>query len=392
MTSIFISYRRADSAAYTGRIYDQLVDAFGERHLFKDVEDIPAGEDFRSVLDRALTAADIVLVIMGPQWVMITDDEGKRRLNNPDDFVRIEVETALKRKDVLVIPVLVNNATMPDSSAFPPSLKDLSYRNSVVVRNDPDFHRDIGLLIKAIQKRAGGSPNRRLPLILGALAVIIIGLALVFLSGGGGGQNAQPTEVVQAATTAAPTTEPTTAPTTVPTDIPTTVSTEVPTDAPTATSEATAEVTEAAQSGADVTPTVLYPEGRLLRLVYNDTSFYLYNPNATLVLSPIKFEGLDAAGEPVNLSFAGSRWTQLFPNVFRNSCAAIEPDTLSRFLRPSPPCNAFNAIVSKVPTAEHFWRTSSGAAQFRVVWNDEEIGRCPVVAGRSECEVRLPPA
>jgi TIR domain len=388
MTSIFISYRRADSAAYTGRIYDQLVDAFGERHLFKDVEDIPAGEDFRTVLDRALTAADIVLVIMGPQWVMITDDAGKRRLNDPNDFVRIEVETALKRKDVLVIPVLVNNATMPDPSALPPTLKDLSYRNSLVVRNDPDFHHDIGLLIKAIQKRTGGSPNRRLPLILGTLAVIIIGLALVLLSGRGGEQNIQSTQVVQAATTAAPTAEPTTAPT----DAPTTAPTDAPTDMPTPTSEPTAEATEAAQSGADVTPTIRYPEGRLLRLVYNDTSFYLYNPNATLVLSPIKFEGLDAAGEPVNLSFPGSRWTQLFESVFRNSCAAIEPDTLSRFLRPSPPCNAFNAIVTKAPTAEHFWRTSSGAAQFRVLWNDEEIGRCPVVAGRSECEARLPPA
>lgn len=386
MTSIFMSYRRADTAAYTGRIYDRLVDAFGERHLFKDVEDIPAGEDFRSVLDKALTAADVVLVIMGPQWVMITDDEGKRRLNDPNDFVRIEVETALKRKDVLVIPVMVNNATMPDPAALPPSLKDLSYRNSVVVRNDPDFNHDINLLIQAIQKRTGGTSSRRLPLILGSLAVIIIGLALVFLSGRGGEQNVQSTEAAQVATDA-----PTDLPTTMPTDVPTAAPTDAPTAAPTDTTEPTAEATEAVASSANVTPTVLYPDGRLVQFIYNDTSFYLFNPSATLGVSPMTFEGVSAAGTAVNVTFSGTRWTQLFASVFRNSCAAIEPDTLLRFLRPST-CNAFNARVTLVPAAQQFWRSSSGAAQFRVMWEGVEIGRCPVADGTTECEVRLPPA
>ncbi|MEZ4668540.1 MAG: TIR domain-containing protein [Anaerolineae bacterium] len=395
MTSIFMSYRRADSTAHTGRIYDQLVNAFGERHLFKDVEDIPAGEDFRSVLDKALTAADVVLVIMGPQWVMITDDSGHRRLNDPHDFVRIEVESALKRTDVLVIPVLVDNAVMPDPASLPDSLKDLAYRNSVVVRNDPDFHHDINLLIQAIQKRVGSSSNKRLPLIFGGLAALlaIFALALILLSSRGGPPpQPQQTQAALAATTAstdAPTKAPTEKPTEKPTDAPTTAPTEKPTEV--STTAPTAEATEAEVASADLTPTVLYPDGRLVRLLYNDTSFYLYNPNATMSLSPIRFEGVDADGKPVNVSYAGTRWTQLFANVFRNSCAAIEPDTLLRFLNPST-CSAVNAKVTLIPASSHFWRSSSGAVQFTVIWNDEEIGRCPVADGTTECQVRLPPA
>ncbi|MBC7813164.1 MAG: toll/interleukin-1 receptor domain-containing protein, partial [Burkholderiales bacterium] len=97
MPRIFVSYRRADSITITGRIYDRLVAVFGEDGVFKDVEDIPFGVDFRSVIEHEIDQSEIVLVIIGPNWVTVTDTDGNRRLDNPNDFVRIEVETAIKR-------------------------------------------------------------------------------------------------------------------------------------------------------------------------------------------------------------------------------------------------------------------------------------------------------
>lgn len=394
MTSIFISYRRADSMAYTGRIYDRLVNAFGARHVFKDVEDIPPGEDFRSVLDKALTVADVVLIVIGPQWLMLTDDEGKRRLSDVNDFVRIEVETALKRSDVLVIPVLVNNATMPSADSLPAALKDLAFRNSVVVRNDPDFNPDINNLITAIEKRVKGGSSR-MPLIAGAIAaVLIIAALLIFVVlPGMNNQPTSPTATVEAAvvaTTVAPTAEPTTAPTDSPTDVPTT--------APTATDEPTAEATEApteAVAAADLTPTVLYPDGRALQLLYNDSSFYVYNPatssRATIAFTPLKFEALDADGNPLAFSYSGSRWASVTANITAQGCGALEPVQLRQFLRPSA-CDVYNANRNNLQSTEYFWRTVSGGTTFRVLWNDEEVGRCPVQAGSNRCDILIPPA
>ncbi|GAB4572673.1 MAG: hypothetical protein Kow0077_12720 [Anaerolineae bacterium] len=157
MPRIFISYRRSDSIAITGRIYDHLVRAFGEDQVFKDVDDIPLGADFRQVLQREVGGCDILLVIIGPRWVNVTAENGQRRLDDPDDFVRIEVAAGLARDDVLVIPVLVDAATMPGSDSLPPDLIELAYRNAAIVRNDPDFTRDIRRLIDQIREHAGQS-------------------------------------------------------------------------------------------------------------------------------------------------------------------------------------------------------------------------------------------
>jgi len=394
MTSIFISYRRADSMAYTGRIYDRLVTAFGHQQIFKDVEDIPVGEDFRSVLDKALTAADVVLVIIGPQWAMMTDDQGRRRLKDPNDFVRIEVETALKRNDVLVVPVLVNNAPMPTADSLPDGLKDLAFRNSVVVRNDPDFHRDINNLIEAIEKRVRTTRPNRTPLIWGglALAALLVGIIIFGVLPGLNQSTPTPTALAQVVTeeptaTDSPTetpepTQPATAtpePSAAPTDIPAT-----PTAEPTI--EVTAEATTELVS---LEPTVAYPDGRPVRFLWNDTSFYVYNPGSTLAFASFKFEAFDSNGQALSLNFAGQRWADNFSNLFRNGCGAIEPVTLSRFLRPSA-CQQYNSRVPDANSTELFWRASRGVAQFRVLWRDEEIGRCDTSLG--ECELRLPPA
>lgn len=150
MPLIFISYRRADSAAAAGRLYDRLILAFGENCVFKDVDAIPAGANYRYTLENAVTSCDVMLAVIGKEWLTI-EGGGRRRLDDPNDFVRIEVETGLKRDDVLVIPVLVNDAAMPGPDELPDSLRELHYRSAAVVRNDPDFNRDIARLIATIQ-------------------------------------------------------------------------------------------------------------------------------------------------------------------------------------------------------------------------------------------------
>lgn len=154
MSAIFISYRRDDSGEITGRIYDRLVGRFGRDRVFKDVDNIPAGVDFRTHLHEALATCAAVVVIIGDRWL----SDGKSRLERPDDFVRVEMELALHR-DVPILPVLVRGARMPGPDDLPPSLRDLAFRQAVQVRPDPDFNRDIGGLIddltRLVQPPAG---------------------------------------------------------------------------------------------------------------------------------------------------------------------------------------------------------------------------------------------
>ncbi|MCU0480699.1 MAG: TIR domain-containing protein [Anaerolineae bacterium] len=152
MPRIFISYRRVDSHIITGRIHDWLVFAFGEKHVFKDVDDIPPGMDFRIVLRNALDKCDAVLAIIGKEWLNSRDAQGRRRLDMPDDFVRLEIEAALSRDDVLVIPVLVDGAVMPTVEELPLKLRPLAYRNAVIIRHDPDFQRDMARLIDQLSR------------------------------------------------------------------------------------------------------------------------------------------------------------------------------------------------------------------------------------------------
>jgi formylglycine-generating enzyme required for sulfatase activity len=154
-TSIFISYRRVDSSDVTGRIYDRLVTAFDRNSVFKDVDSIPFGVDFREHLDGAVSQCQVCLVVVGRTWLEAKDEAGRRRLDSTQDFVRIEIESALKRK-IPVIPVLVGGASMPGPEQLPPSLEPLAYRNGAQVRSDPDFHRDMDRLIAGIQQHFGG--------------------------------------------------------------------------------------------------------------------------------------------------------------------------------------------------------------------------------------------
>ncbi len=152
MARIFISYRRMDSMTITGRIHDRLVDAFGDENVFKDVDNLPIGVDFRSVINREIGSSDVLLVVIGPNWINATDEYGQRRLDSPTDFVRIEIELALRRKTLLIVPLLVNGAMMPTEDQLPEPIRDLVFRHAAIVRDDPDFRRDIARLIEQITK------------------------------------------------------------------------------------------------------------------------------------------------------------------------------------------------------------------------------------------------
>lgn len=159
MGNIFISYRREDSQHITDRIFDHLVRHFDRKTLFKDVDNIPIGVDFRAHIDAAVANSDVVLAIIGPAWVSVRGADGKRRLDQPNDAVAIEIGSALKRGRK-VVPVLVGNATMPDANELPDALKPLATINAVSIRPDPDFSGDFGRLARALKDLTGEPPHR----------------------------------------------------------------------------------------------------------------------------------------------------------------------------------------------------------------------------------------
>ena len=130
--------------------------SLGERLFFKkDVDSIPLSVDFRKYLDEWVAKCEVFLVVIGRDWVKKLGNKGKSRLDDPTDFVRMEVESALKRQ-MLVIAVLVNGASLPASDLLPESIWDLSYRHGILVRPDTDFYRDMDRLIKALKEPTRG--------------------------------------------------------------------------------------------------------------------------------------------------------------------------------------------------------------------------------------------
>jgi tetratricopeptide (TPR) repeat protein len=145
---IFINYRRDDSAGTAGRLHDRLVQTFGRKNLFMDVDHIPAGVDFVDYLHSQVAACDVFLAVIGPNWLDAKDDSGRRRFDNPDDFVTIEIAAALAR-NIRVIPVLVDGARTPKADKLPDSVKPLARRNAVEVRNT-HFGRDAEALANKV--------------------------------------------------------------------------------------------------------------------------------------------------------------------------------------------------------------------------------------------------
>ena len=151
MSQVFLSYRRDDAADAADRIHDRLVAKYGADRLFMDVDNIPPGLDFRNVIDKAVGKCHVFLTVIGPGWLTTADRTGKLRLENPADFVRLEIEAALTR-DIPVIPVLVGGTDVPRPDQLPESLQSLAFRNAIHIRRNPDFHKDVDRLILWMEK------------------------------------------------------------------------------------------------------------------------------------------------------------------------------------------------------------------------------------------------
>lgn len=147
--AIFISYRRDDSEGEAGRLFDDLIRAFGNDAVFMDVAGIRPGVDFRKAIEDNVTSCGVFLAIIGPAWLTIASPEGKRRLDDPSDFVALEIASALRR-EVPVIPILVHDAKMPAVDLLPEALKPLAYRNSVELSH-ARWNSDVTLLIEALK-------------------------------------------------------------------------------------------------------------------------------------------------------------------------------------------------------------------------------------------------
>jgi len=263
MPKIFISYRRSDTQAISGRIHDHLADAFGAKNVFIDFDNIPPGVDFREFIAQEMETCDVLLVVMGNQWSSVKDDDGARRLLNPADPVRIEVETGLQREQISLIPILINNTRMPKPDTLPDSLEPLAYLNAMQIRDGRDFRRDMERVIDTIRKmprrnttRTGmrlsteaSNQGRLIGIALAVVALLILGGVFVLGVFGGDQSDETPQETEVAANveteesiatdTEVPTDEPTA--TNTPTDEPT--ATNTPTDEPTATNTPTDEPT-----------------------------------------------------------------------------------------------------------------------------------------------------
>ncbi len=150
ISNIFLSYRRSDSANVTGRIYDSLLRDFDKKQIFKDVDSIPLGVDFRKHLNQKVGECNVLIAVIGNQWIEPNTPKGQKRIDDKKDFVRVEIEAALER-NIPVIPVLVREAQMPAADELPESMTELAYRNGIPVRPDPDFHKDMERLIQGIK-------------------------------------------------------------------------------------------------------------------------------------------------------------------------------------------------------------------------------------------------
>ncbi|HTN50686.1 MAG TPA: TIR domain-containing protein [Burkholderiaceae bacterium] len=155
MRGIFISYRREDAEGQAGRLFDDLCAHFGHDAVFMDVAGIRKGVDFRRIIQEHVTSCGVLLVIVGRGWLSATDSAGKRRLEDPNDFVRLETAAALSR-DIPVVPVLVHGATMPREQDLPAVLRDLAFRNGAELTH-ARWDSDVKALIDDLKPYLGSS-------------------------------------------------------------------------------------------------------------------------------------------------------------------------------------------------------------------------------------------
>ncbi len=182
MRRIFVSYRRDDSKADAGRICDHLVDRFGKNQVFFDIDTIPPGEDFNQYLQAKVSECDILVAVIGKQWLAATDERGARRLDNPNDFVRLEIARALQR-NIPVFPILVDGASVPRAQDLPDELAALSRQQAIELRH-LGFRQQLQLLFRAIEdKRRAQSRARRSRFFRFALALVLSRTGRIAIAG-----------------------------------------------------------------------------------------------------------------------------------------------------------------------------------------------------------------
>ncbi len=174
MPDIFISYRREDTSGYAGRLYDQISSHFGQDHVFMDVADLEPGTDFVETIEAKVSTCDALIVLIGKNWLTITDEQNQVRLRKAGDFVSIEIAAALNR-NVEVIPVLVGGGKMPLQRDLPESLQPLCRRQALEL-SDAHFTRDMGDLIEALKRPVGTrlvhSSKWRKPILAASISII----------------------------------------------------------------------------------------------------------------------------------------------------------------------------------------------------------------------------
>jgi hypothetical protein len=153
---IFISYRRDETAGYAGRIADRFIEHFGEDRVFRDLDSLEPGLDFAEVIQNAVDSTEVMIAVIGKNWLTATDAAGRKRLENPDDYVRIEIATALQR-NTRVIPLLVQGASMPSADELPEDLVPLTRRNAFEL-HDFSWNEEVQRLITTLDKVLGRRP------------------------------------------------------------------------------------------------------------------------------------------------------------------------------------------------------------------------------------------
>ncbi len=179
-STVFISYRREDSAGHAGRLFDRLAGKLGRDRVFRDVDNIRPGEDFTDVVRERIHSSEVLFVLIGPRWLTATDADGARRLDDPNDTVRLEIETGLQGK-IRVIPVLLPGATMPKTKDLPGTLAPLVKLNAYEV-SETHFDQDVLKLlgeVKAPLWVTMFAELKRRPIYVVAAAILLAGVITV---------------------------------------------------------------------------------------------------------------------------------------------------------------------------------------------------------------------
>lgn len=199
---IFLSYRREDASGHAGRLYDALAARFGDENVFIDVDTIDPGVDFAEAITRAVGGCDALIALIGRQWLTATDEEGRRRLDDPQDFVRLELEAALER-EVVVIPAYVQEAEPPRADRLPASLAPLARRQGADLR-DVGWRDDVRRLISRLEESASAPrepawrPNRKSLAVAGVVgAAVLAAAAAVFVFPGWSPEEEQTGQTVE---------------------------------------------------------------------------------------------------------------------------------------------------------------------------------------------------